>query len=83
MELLFERNPHQLVNTVDAAELMGLYPGTLRSWRYRDQGPVFYRMGNSEHATCWYRVGALIKWLEDRKVVPKHTLTTDHHKTKI
>lgn len=34
------------LNSTQAAELLGLKPATLKAWRYRGKGPVYYKVGN-------------------------------------
>jgi hypothetical protein len=36
---------HSLMDTVDAAEVLGVSPRTLGDWRWRGGGPVFFKLG--------------------------------------
>ena len=42
-DLLRERS--NLLNEKEAAEMLGLAPGTLRVWRCREIGPTYHRVG--------------------------------------
>jgi predicted DNA-binding transcriptional regulator AlpA len=35
----------EIVSTATAAQILGVAPGTLRYWRYMDQGPRSFRVG--------------------------------------
>lgn len=49
-----------------AAEYVGLKAQTLRKWRGRARGPVFYRVG----VAIRYRVSDLNRWLESCRCDP-------------
>ena len=49
----------ELVNTKDAAALLGLAPKTLENWRCQGKGPEFKNIGNR----CHYRVRDLEAYL--------------------
>ena len=50
----------EIVGTSVAADIIGVAPGTLRYWRYLDQGPQSFRVG--KHVK--YRRVDIDAWLE-------------------
>ena len=53
-----------IVSTADAAQIIGVVPGTLRYWRYMDIGPKSFRVGR--HVK--YRREDIGAWLESQLV---------------
>lgn len=53
-----------IISTGMAAQMLGVAPGTLRYWRYMDQGPRSFRVGR--HVK--YRREDLESWLESQLV---------------
>ena len=49
----------KLLTESEIAQIYGLKVQTLRSWRYRGSGPVFYKIG----ASCRYRAEDIEAWL--------------------
>lgn len=39
--------PHQILDTRDAADFLGLSPHTLERWRWSGNGPRFLKMGKA------------------------------------
>jgi excisionase family DNA binding protein len=54
----------ELISTAQAAEFLGVSDGTLRYWRYMDQGPRSFRVGR--HVK--YRREDIDSWLESQLV---------------
>lgn len=52
-----------LLNTVEAAEVLAMKPSTLEIWRCRGGGPPFVKLGHA----CRYRREALEGWIEERR----------------
>lgn len=40
-------SPDKILNTVEAADYLGLQPSTLEAWRCRGGGPCFVKMGKA------------------------------------
>jgi predicted DNA-binding transcriptional regulator AlpA len=57
----------QVFDQRQAAELLGLSPATLASWRSRGRGPAFLRLGGR---AIRYRRSDLERFLERERVVP-------------
>ena len=53
----------KLLKTPEAAEYLGIEPGTLENWRYKGMGPAFVHLGRSVR----YEVTALDAWVEAQK----------------
>lgn len=53
-----------IISTSVAAEILGVSPGTLRYWRYMDQGPQSFRVG--KHVK--YRREDIDAWLDAQLV---------------
>lgn len=49
----------------EAADLLRVEPSTLKTWRRREQGPPFVRLGNR---TIRYERRAVATWLEQDEV---------------
>lgn len=50
----------KLLNQDQAAEVLGVSPRTLESWRYNGGGPRFYKLGQAVR----YRAEDLDAWIE-------------------
>ncbi len=59
----------RMLTTNEAAARLNLKPNTLRQWRYRGCGPVFYRMGDGPGAHCRYRAGDLEEWISKKRLI--------------
>ena len=53
-----------LLDDVQAADVLGLAPATLRKWRCQGGGPAFFRLGR----LIRYRRDEIEAWLESRRV---------------
>ncbi|WP_373290085.1 helix-turn-helix transcriptional regulator [Longimycelium tulufanense] len=49
------RSRDRLLTTAEAAEMLGVEPGTLRQWRYRNEGPVSFKVGRRGSAVLRVR----------------------------
>lgn len=56
----------EVLNTIQAAKVLGRQPQTLRLWRLRGGGPKYLRLGNGVHARVAYRPSDLDAWLRAR-----------------
>ena len=56
----------QLLSTQEAADYIGIKPGTLRKWRWHGTGPSYVRLGRSKRARVVYRASDLTSWLSER-----------------
>lgn len=59
----------EVLNTIQAAKVLGRQPQTLRLWRLRGGGPKYLRLGNGVHARVAYRPSDLDAWLRARTFV--------------
>ena len=53
----------RIVTEVQAAEILQVSTRTLQSWRYRGEGPPYFRMGRLVR----YRLSDLAEWLDDQR----------------
>lgn len=51
-----------LLNTSDVAQILGVPPRTVQSWRHARRGPVFLRVGTGVR----YRRTDVEAWIEER-----------------
>ena len=58
-------HPDTMLDTQQAAELLGLRPQTLHDWRCRCKGPSYHRLGTR---AVRYRVADLRAWADARRV---------------
>jgi DNA-binding transcriptional MerR regulator len=56
----------QLVNTSEAAKLLGLQPQTLRLWRNKGVGPRYVRL-HGRRGRALYDIADVMVWLNQRK----------------
>lgn len=56
------------VDTNEAARILSLSPGTLRTWRCAsvNKGPEYVRSGSGQTAKVLYPITALKEWAESR-----------------
>lgn len=55
-----------LMTTAEAARVLGIKAATLRKWRHLGRGPCFVRYGSGAGGRCYYRVGDITQWLDER-----------------
>lgn len=60
-----QSDPIQLLNQVQAAEVLAVSPRTLEGWRFKGGGPPFVRVGRR----IQYRMRDLQAWIEARTFV--------------
>lgn len=53
-------NTSILINTHEAAQLIGIKPETLRQWRMNGQGPSFLKLGK----LVKYRRSTVLQWID-------------------
>lgn len=53
-----------LLDTPTAAEVLGVTPRTLESWRTEGRGPSYLRLG---HHTVRYDLNDVLAWLRERR----------------
>ena len=70
MNRALQVQPDRMLNTAEAARVLGLSPVTLRQWRRRadPKGPDYYRLGRT---TVRYRQSEVVAWLE------RHAVSSD------
>ncbi len=59
------KNP-DLINELEAAELLGCSRRTLQSWRSERRGPPFVKLGNRRFSRVRYLRAELERWLTAR-----------------
>lgn len=57
----------RLLDSVQAAALLGITPNTLKFWRHKGRGPVFIKLGNSPQAGVAYDEADVLAFRESRK----------------
>ena len=62
-----------LIDTVKAAEYLGVNEATLRNWRSMKKGPPFVRLGDTKKSAIRYSLEDLDLWLK-KDTKPKHIL---------
>lgn len=55
-----------LLDTDEAARLLGIKPNTLEIYRCRGGGPPFIKLGDSSQAPVRYLRSVVMQWLENR-----------------
>ena len=45
----------KLLTTEEVAETLGVAPGTVENWRYKQEGPAYVKLGNKRHSAVRYR----------------------------
>jgi len=56
-----------LLTSIQTAELIGIKPQTLRSWRLYGKGPTYVRLGDSPKARVGYFESDIFEWLSKRR----------------
>jgi len=75
-----------LLNTREAAELLGIKPGTLREWRHLGKGPKYIKTGPDARSRTAYELADIELWKAERKftstsAVTVHAWSTRKHGT--
>jgi len=55
-----------MLTTTEAAEVIGVVPGTLSVWRSRNKGPAYHKTGG----TIKYTHADIAAWIEESRVEP-------------
>ena len=58
-----EKSPEKWINIDDAAEYLGVKPGTIRSWIRNDKGIPAQKIGKK----CKFKCSELDKWIKSGK----------------
>jgi transposase len=67
----------QALTTRQAAEISGISPGTLANWRYRREGPPYYKLRRKK---VLYEREEFMEWLLRHPVLTKDALQTEREK---
>lgn len=57
----------KVLNTDEAAILIGVTPGTLKWWRHIGKGPKFIKFGTAKQAGVGYELTDIDEWKAQRK----------------
>jgi hypothetical protein len=57
-------NPNPLYRTRQAAQYLGVSPGTLTNWRLRNCGPAHIKLGSGKYCAVRYRQSALENFIQ-------------------
>jgi predicted DNA-binding transcriptional regulator AlpA len=57
-------NPNPLYRTRQAAQYLGVSPGTLTNWRLRNCGPAHIKLGSGKYCAVRYRQSALEEFIQ-------------------
>ena len=57
-------NPNPLYRTRQAAQYLGVSPGTLTNWRLRNCGPAHIKLGSGKYCAVRYRQSALEDFIQ-------------------
>jgi predicted DNA-binding transcriptional regulator AlpA len=57
------KQEHRLLTKDELARFLGVKPGTLAAWRYRQQGPPAVKVGH----LIRYRPQDVVDWLDERQ----------------
>jgi predicted site-specific integrase-resolvase len=62
----------ELMTPEQVAELLQVHPGTLENWRFRGEGPAFFKLGNKRRSPVRYRRKDVEDWIftDMKKVKP-------------
>ena len=60
---------NELLDTDALAQILGLAPGTLRTWRWSGAGPKFHRL-NGLRGAIRYRGADVESWLSEQTIDP-------------
>ena len=63
----YTSDPNRLVDTRDAADMLGRHPAVLADWRHQGRGPKYIRDGRSIR----YRIGDLIDYIDENTITPE------------
>ena len=59
--------PNEILNSEQAAELLGVSDYTIRKWRREGTGPAWFRIGVGPSSDVRYRRAAIYEWIEARE----------------
>lgn len=73
----------RLLSTREAADLLGIQPGTLKLWRHQGKGPPFIKKGHAAQAGVGYELSAVEAWKADRTYASTSAVTVEARSTRI
>ena len=59
--------PSEILNSEEAAELIGVSDYTMSKWRREGAGPVWFRLNDGPKSEVRYRRAAIYEWIEARE----------------
>lgn len=71
--------PPRLLSTKAAAQLLGVSPATLRSWRLRGQGPAWIDLGPSPGDMVRYSPISIADYIYSREIKPRRGSSRRDH----
>jgi len=68
----------KILNSNEAAALIGITPQTLRFWRVKGRGPRFVKLGDAKQAGVAYIEADVLAWRDARTFVSTSAATVHH-----
>ena len=59
--------PNEILNSEQAAELLGVSDYTIRKWRREGTGLAWFRIGVGPSSDVRYRRAAIYEWIQQRE----------------
>ena len=73
----------RLLNTREAAELLGIQPDTLKLWRHQGRGPRYIKKGDAVQAGVGYELADIEAWKAERKFASTSAFTVHLRSTRM
>ncbi|WP_407080024.1 helix-turn-helix transcriptional regulator [Arthrobacter jinronghuae] len=54
----------KFLTTEGVAETLGVAPGTVENWRYKQEGPEYVKLGTKRSSPVRYRESAVVAYLD-------------------
>lgn len=71
-------DPVKILNNIEAAEMLGITPATLRFWRCMGRGPNFVKLGPAKQAGVAYLESDVLEWRSARTFASTSAATVSH-----
>ena len=67
-----------ILNSAEAAALLGIKQSTLRIWRCEGRGPCYVKLGRSKQSGVAYLESAVLAWRDARTFTSTSDATVNH-----
>ena len=54
----------KFLTTAEVADILGVAPGTVENWRYKQEGPAYVKLGTKRSSLVRYRLADVLAYID-------------------